>query len=317
MSATSPAARPAWGVGPATVSARGVTLEAWYPQLGLGRIPAKLTGPYGVPADLASLRTTDPARGTHLTVVHTQIDLDAAPATTPDAYLRLQLLSHRIVAPGRVNLDGIEEVLPVNVWTSVGSCELEDFEETRLRLRIAGKGVAPVVLGVDRFPRMTDFVVPTDVRIAAADRVRLGAHLAPGTVVRAEGFVDYNAGSVGPARIQGRLNYGVTVDAETEVGGSASIIGAPEGSQQTVTIGRRCLLGSNAGVGISLGDDCVVEAGLYVTAGTKVTIRTASHPHPRIVPARDLSGSDRLLFRRNSTTGVVEAFERDQHPAAV
>src|SRR5699024_10660267 len=140
MSATSPAARPAWGVGPATVSARGVTLEAWYPQLGLGRIPAKLTGPYGVPADLASLRTTDPARGTHLTVVHTQIDLDAAPATTPDAYLRLQLLSHRIVAPGRVNLDGIEEVLPVNVWTSVGSCELEDFEETRLRLRIAGKG---------------------------------------------------------------------------------------------------------------------------------------------------------------------------------
>jgi len=217
----------------------------------------------------------------------------------PDAYLRLHLLSHRLIEPHGTNLDGIFAVLPNVVWTSVGPCPVDDFEATRLRLR----DQHPVqVFGVDKFPRMTDYVVPTGVRIADADRVRLGAHLAEGTTVMHEGFVNYNAGTLGASMVEGRIVAGVVVGDGSDVGGGASIMGTLSGGgTQVVSIGRRCLIGANAGIGISLGDDCVVEAGCYVTAGTKVT-----RPDGTVVKALELSGLDHMLFRRNSVTGAVE-----------
>ncbi len=226
-------------------------------------------------------------------------DLTEPPRDVPDAYLRLHLLSHRLVRPHAQNLDGIFGVLTNVAWTSAGPCPVDDFEATRLRLRAQG----PVqVFGVDKFPRMTDYVVPSGVRIADADRVRLGAHLAEGTTVMHEGFVNYNAGTLGTSMVEGRITAGVVVGDGSDVGGGSSIMGTLSGGgTQVVSIGRRCLLGANAGIGISLGDDCVVEAGCYVTAGTKVTL-----PDGRVVKALELSGGDHLLFRRNSVTGTVE-----------
>ncbi|WP_420112515.1 DapH/DapD/GlmU-related protein, partial [Pseudactinotalea sp.] len=239
------------------------------------------------------------------------IDLDAPPADAPDACLRLHLLSHRYVVPNSINLDGLFGVLQNVVWTSEGPCAPESFEEVRLALLASAHGRPISVHGVDKFPRMTDYVIPTGVRIADADRVRLGAHLAEGTTVMHEGFVNYNAGTLGASMVEGRISQGVVVGAGSDIGGGASIMGTLSGGgSHRVSIGTGCLLGANAGIGISLGDDCVVEAGLYVTAGTKVTIRTAAEPHQRIVSARELSGANNLLFRRNSTSGVVEAIER-------
>jgi 2,3,4,5-tetrahydropyridine-2-carboxylate N-succinyltransferase len=216
-----------------------------------------------------------------------------------DAYLRLHLLSHRLVRPHGLNLDGIFGVLANVAWTSAGPCSVDDFEATRLRLRALG----PLqVFGIDKFPRMTDYVVPTGVRIADADRVRLGAHLAEGTTVMHEGFVNYNAGTLGASMVEGRITAGVVVGDGSDVGGGASIMGTLSGGgTQVVSIGERCLIGANAGIGISLGDDCVVEAGCYVTAGTKVTM-----PDGNVVKALELSGGDHLLFRRHSITGTVE-----------
>ena len=230
-----------------------------------------------------------------------EIDLAEPPRDVPDAYLRLHLLSHRLVRPHGLNLDGIFGVLTNVVWTSAGPCPVDDFEATRLRLRLRGQG--PVqVFGVDKFPRMTDYVVPSGVRIADADRVRLGAHLAEGTTVMHEGFVNYNAGTLGTSMVEGRITAGVVVGDGSDVGGGASIMGTLSGGgTQVVSIGQRCLLGANAGIGIALGDDCVVEAGCYVTAGTKVTL-----PDGQVVKALDLSGGSHLLFRRNSVTGTVE-----------
>ena len=303
--------RRAWGVGLATLTPSGTVLDTWYPRLGLGTAPAELRGPYGTPAELAALATESPARRTRSVVVHTEIDLDTPPADAHDAYLRLHLLSHRLVRPNTISLDGIFGVLSTVVWTSEGPCAPEDFEQVRLALLGTTRGRPVTVHGVDKFPRMTDYVVPTGVRIADADRVRLGAHLAAGTTVMHEGFVNYNAGTLGESMVEGRISQGVVVDAGSDIGGGASIMGTLSGGgTHRISIGRRCLLGANSGLGISLGDDCVVEAGLYVTAGTKVTIRTSDQPHPRIVSARELSGMDNLLFRRNSTTGVVEALER-------
>jgi 2,3,4,5-tetrahydropyridine-2-carboxylate N-succinyltransferase len=232
-------------------------------------------------------------------VVRVRIDLEEPPAGVSDAYLRLHLLSHRLVPPHGLNIDGIFGVLPNVVWTSAGPCPVDDFEATRLRMRAQ----APVqVYGVDKFPRMTDYVVPTGVRIADADRVRLGAHLAAGTTVMHEGFVNYNAGTLGTSMVEGRISAGVVVGDGSDVGGGASIMGTLSGGgTQVVSVGERCLIGANAGIGISLGDDCVVEAGCYVTAGTKVTM-----PDGAVVKALDLSGGDHLLFRRNSVTGTVE-----------
>ncbi|HUL99952.1 MAG TPA: 2,3,4,5-tetrahydropyridine-2,6-dicarboxylate N-succinyltransferase, partial [Mycobacterium sp.] len=254
---------------------------------------------------LAELAGRDDDRGVESVVVRTVISsLDDKPVDTYDAYLRLHLLSHRLVEPHGANLDGIFGVLTNVVWTNYGPCLVEGFETVRARLRRRG----PVtVYGVDKFPRMVDYVIPTGVRIADADRVRLGAHLASGTTVMHEGFVNFNAGTLGASMVEGRISAGVVVGDGSDVGGGASIMGTLSGGgTQVISIGRRCLLGANAGLGISLGDDCVVEAGLYVTAGTK--IQTADGATVR---ARDLSGANNLLFRRNSLTGAVEVVSRD------
>jgi 2,3,4,5-tetrahydropyridine-2-carboxylate N-succinyltransferase len=285
-----------WGL--ATVvtdgAAEGTVLDTWFPAPALGASAGALG-----PETLERLARDHAVRRVRTEVRHVEIDLDAPPVDAPDAYLRLHLLSHRLVRPHGVNVDGIFGVLANVVWTSAGPCPVDDFESIRLQLRADG----PLqVFGVDKFPRMTDYVVPTGVRIADADRVRLGAHLAPGTTVMHEGFVNYNAGTLGTSMVEGRIVAGVVVGDGSDVGGGASIMGTLSGGgTRVVSIGERCLIGANAGIGISLGDDCVVEAGCYVTAGTKVTM-----PDGQVVKALELSGGDNLLFRRNSVTGTVE-----------
>ncbi len=297
--------RAAWGYGLTTETSDGRTLDAWFPEPALG--PADEDSPYGPPADLVSLVKEDPRRGVRMRVTQVSVDLDAPPADAADAYLRLHLLSHRLVAPNTINLDGLFGVLQNVVWTDRGPCPVDDFERTRLRLRESG----PVqVYGVDKFPRMTDYVVPNGVRIADADRVRLGAHLAEGTTVMHEGFVNFNAGTLGHSMVEGRIVQGVVIGDGTDVGGGASIMGTLSGGgTERITIGERCLLGAESGVGISLGDDCVVEAGLYVTAGTKVSVDDGNTSE--VVKARELSGRSGLLFRRNSQSGAVEALPRE------
>lgn len=298
-------ARTAWGFGLATVTDDGTTLDVWYPSPALGSPAADAAAPESL---TASARVDD-ARGVRVEVVRTVIDLDVPPAGTADAYLRLHLLSHRLVQPHGQNLDGLFGVLPNVVWTDRGPCAVDGFEETRGRLRVA-TGVPVTVFGVDKFPRMVDYVLPSGVRIADADRVRLGAHLAAGTTVMHEGFVNFNAGTLGTSMVEGRVSAGVVVGDGSDIGGGASIMGTLSGGgRETVSIGRRTLLGANAGVGIPLGDDCVVEAGLYVTAGTKVAL-VGFEDSPRVVKARELAGRDGVLFRRNSLTGGVEAVAR-------
>jgi 2,3,4,5-tetrahydropyridine-2,6-dicarboxylate N-succinyltransferase len=293
--------RSAWGYGLASVTEAGTVLDTWFPDPALGQ--AEQESPYGAPADLVAVAKEDPRRGIRSQVVHVVIDLDAPPADPSDAYLRLHLLSHRLVQPNTINLDGIFGVLNNVVWTNYGPCEVEGFERTRLRLRESG----PVqVFGVDKFPRMTDYVVPSGVRIADADRVRLGAHLAAGTTVMHEGFCNFNAGTLGTSMVEGRIVQGVVVGDGSDVGAGSSIMGTLSGGGTArVSIGERCLLGANAGIGIALGDDCVVEAGLYVTAGTKVTLEDG-----RVVKAAELSGASGLLYLRNSLNGRVEARSR-------
>jgi 2,3,4,5-tetrahydropyridine-2,6-dicarboxylate N-succinyltransferase len=292
-------AQSAWGVGLATVTADDQVLEVWYPVLGLGIRPADAGLPPGAaagPRALPGLRTE---------VVETEIGSLADPIKdTADAYLRLHLLSHRLVKPNEPNLDGVFGVLPNVAWTSAGPCPPDRVDELRLVERAAGRHLA--VYGVDKFPRMTDYVVPSGVRIADADRVRLGAHLAAGTTVMQEGFVNFNAGTLGTSMVEGRIVQGVVVGDGSDVGGGSSIMGTLSGGgREKVSIGERSLLGANAGVGISLGDDCVVEAGVYITAGSKITL-----PDGRVVKARELSGVDGLLFWRNSVTGALEARPR-------
>ncbi len=292
-----------WGFGLATVvtsgASEGTVLDTWFPSPALGDRPADAEPP----AELAALAAEHPARRVRTEVVTVEIDLTEPPAGASDAYLRLHLLSHRLVRPHGANLDGLFGALSNVVWTSAGPCPVDDFEATRLRLRARGP---LAVYGVDKFPRMTDYVMPTGVRIADADRVRLGAHLAEGTTVMHEGFVNFNAGTLGTSMVEGRIVAGVTVGDGTDVGGGASILGTLSGGGTTViSIGERCLLGANSGCGIVLGDDCVIEAGLYLTAGTKVTL-----PDGSVVRAAELSGGDSVLFRRNSVSGTVEALPR-------
>jgi 2,3,4,5-tetrahydropyridine-2-carboxylate N-succinyltransferase len=231
--------------------------------------------------------------------------LDAPPVDTHDVYLRLHLLSTRKVRPNGLSLEGIFGFLNNVVWTSMGPCDPEGFESLRAELRSAGHELT--VSGLDKFPRMTDYVIPSGVRIADADRVRLGAHLAEGTTVMHEGYVNFNAGTLGVAMVEGRISQGVVVGADSDIGGGASIMGTLSGGgTEVISIGERCLLGANGGLGISLGDDCIVEAGLYVTAGTRVVT-----PEGDTVKASQLSGRDGLLFRRNSTTGAVEVLPRN------
>ncbi len=258
-----------------------------------------------LPPELAALTGRDEDRDVDVVAVRTVIASLADKAVDAyDAYLRLHLLSHRLVAPHGLNADGLFGVLTNVVWTSHGPCSVDDFERVRARLRRRGQ---VAVYGVDKFPRMVDYVLPSGVRIADADRVRLGAHLAPGTTVMHEGFVNFNAGTLGSSMVEGRISAGVVVDDGSDVGGGASIMGTLSGGgTEVISVGKRCLLGANAGLGISLGDDCVIEAGLYVTAGTKVTTSDG-----QTVKARDLSGASNLLFRRNSVTGAVEVVKRD------
>jgi 2,3,4,5-tetrahydropyridine-2,6-dicarboxylate N-succinyltransferase len=300
--------RGAWGFGLATfagVDGEGGVLDTWYPSPQLGEAPEHVEPPEG----LTALEGADEVRGVRRRVVRTVVtDLQQAPADTHDAWLRLHLLSSRLVAPRTISMDGIFGLLTNVVWTSEGPCAVEDFEQTRLRLKASARHVS--VYGVDKFPRMTDYVLPTGVRIADADRVRLGAHLASGTTVMHEGFVNFNAGTLGVSMVEGRISAGVVVGDGSDVGGGASIMGTLSGGgKEVISVGERCLVGANAGIGISLGDGCVVEAGCYVTAGTKVTVRDMDSK-PKVIKAAELSGVDNVLFRRNSVTGAIEAVPR-------
>lgn len=311
---SSPAERNAHGFGLATIADDGTVLDVWFPAPALGVVVETLGSAPEADGDLAALAAagTDAARRVSQKVVFAQINLDAAPADAVDSYLRLHLLSHRLVAPNTINLDGIFGTLANVVWTNFGPAQVDGFELTRAKLRLRG----PVtVFSVDKFPRMVDYVLPTGVRIADADRVRLGAHLADGTTVMHEGFVNFNAGTLGTSMVEGRVSAGVVVGNGTDVGGGASIMGTLSGGgKERITLGERVLLGANSGVGISIGDDSVVEAGLYVTAGTRVRVLGPKNADGDdttvIVKASALSGVANLLFRRNSSTGEVEVLPR-------
>jgi 2,3,4,5-tetrahydropyridine-2-carboxylate N-succinyltransferase len=273
-------------------------LDVWFPSPSL----SALSG--AVPEELNSLAGHDVARGVTREVISLEIDTTKPPVDAADAYLRLHLLSHRLVKPHGVALDGIFGLLNNVVWTSVGPCAVDGFEITRARLKAAHGHVS--VYGVDKFPRMVDYVVPSGVRIADADRVRLGAHLAAGTTVMHEGFVNFNAGTLGTSMVEGRISAGVVVGDGTDVGGGASIMGTLiGGGKEVISIGEKCLLGANSGLGISLGDNCVIEAGTYITSAAKVRL-----PDGEIVKAGTLSGTSNLLFRRNSLDGCLEVVLR-------
>lgn len=302
----------ATGVGLATVTTDGTVLDTWFPLPKLTDGTDSKAGTVRLTAEEASEALGEAAaaqlgpdtdRGVEVVAVRTTIArLSDAPGDTHDVYLRLHLLSHRLVRPHGASLDGIFGLLANVVWTNHGPCPVEGFEATRLRLRARGN---VTVYGVDKFPRMVDYVVPTGVRIADADRARLGAHLANGTTVMHEGFINFNAGTLGASMVEGRISAGVVVGDGSDVGGGASIMGTLSGGgKETISIGERCLIGANGGVGISLGDDSVVEAGLYVTAGTKVTFEG------KVVKALELSGISGAVFRRNSGTGAVEVVAR-------
>ena len=291
----------AWGHGLATIAADGTVLDTWFPSPALGAAPDEVEAPAAVLDGVG----TDAVREVRTEAVLVEIDTDAAPTSTPDAYLRLHLLSHLLVAPNGLNLDGIFGHLPIVAWTTAGPVHPDTLRAGRARLQKAGVSV----LGIDKFPRLVDYVVPDRVRIADASRVRLGAHLAPGTTVMHEGFVNFNAGTLGSSMVEGRISQGVVVGDGSDIGGGASIMGTLSGGgTERVVIGERALLGANSGIGISIGDDSVVEAGLYVTAGTKVTLLLPAGP--RTVKAVELSGTPGILFRRNSLTGGVEAVAR-------
>ena len=287
----------AHGHGIATLAGSTV-LDVWFPSPALGALA-------GAPdATLTSMVGSDEARGVTRELVSIEIDLTVAPKDAKDAYLRLHLLSHRLVKPHGQSLEGIFGLLANVVWTSAGACAVDGFEATRAKLKAKHGHVS--VFSVDKFPRMVDYVIPSGVRIADADRVRLGAYLSSGTTVMHEGFINFNAGTLGTSMVEGRISAGVVVGDGTDVGGGASIMGTLSGGgKEVISIGEKCLLGANSGLGISLGDNCVIEAGTYITAAAKVKL-----PDGEIVKAGTLSGANNLLFRRNSLTGGLEAVMR-------
>ena len=290
-------ANSAYGYGISTIAKDGSTLDTYFHQLGLGAAEASRD-------DLASLEGADNEREITRRVVKTEIELDKPPTSVADAYLRLHLLSHRLVEPHGLSLEGIFSVLNNVIWTSHGPCAIAGFDQVRLKLRAKYGYLA--IYGVDKFPRMLDYVLPEGVRIADADRVRLGAYLSPGTTVMHEGFVNFNAGTLGTSMVEGRISAGVVVGDGSDIGGGASIMGTLSGGgKEVISIGKRTLLGANSGLGISLGDDCVLEAGVYLTAGSKVLL-----PDGKIVKARELSGANSLLIRRNSQSGAIEALNK-------
>lgn len=290
------------GIGLANITAQGTVLDVWFPQPTLSELASSDAS--NVRAELAKLQGADSDRDVQRKIIEIEIDTTKAPASTADVYLRLHLLSHRLVKPHGQSLEGIFGLLPNVVWTSFGPCLNENFEKTRARLMNRGH---VTVYGVDKFPRMVDYVIPSGVRIADADRVRLGAYLSSGTTVMHEGFVNFNAGTLGASMVEGRISAGVIVGDGSDIGGGASIMGTLSGGgKEVISIGEKTLLGANAGLGISLGNNCVVEAGLYLTAASKVTL-----PDGQIVKARELSGGNNLLFRRNSQNGSIEALPKE------
>jgi 2,3,4,5-tetrahydropyridine-2-carboxylate N-succinyltransferase len=294
----------AWGHGLATVAADGTILDVYYPNPQLGEAP-KSDALWVVPKELDAQAGDDARRNVKIQVIRTEIELALPVINTADAYLRLHLLSHLLVKPNTINLDGLIPNLPIVAFTNIGPIALDEYERSRNSLQRAGV----IAHSIDKFPRLVDYVTPKKVRIADANRVRLGAHLAPGTTVMHEGFVNFNAGTLGTAMVEGRISQGVIVGDGSDIGGGASIMGTLSGGgKHKVSIGTRALLGANSGIGISIGDDSVVEAGLYVTAGTKVNIIDGGAP--RTVKAAELSGVANLLFRRNSLTGAVEVLPR-------
>ena len=285
----------AYGVGVATQTESGQTLDCHFHSLGLGSKPANKQG-----ETINLQQDSDLIRKVKKIVVDISIDLSVAPKDVADVYLRLHLLSHRLVKPHSMNLDNIFTLLPNVVWTSVGACEINSFDQVRLALQ--NKYGNLTVYSVDKFPRMIDYVIPEGVRIADGDRVRLGAYLSAGTTVMHEGFVNFNAGTLGKSMVEGRISSGVVVGDGSDIGGGASIMGTLSGGgKEVISIGERTLLGANSGAGISLGNDCVIEAGVYITAGSKILL-----PDGKIVKAKELSGANNLLFRRNSQSGSLE-----------
>jgi len=294
----------AWGMGLATIAADGTILDTYYPKPQLGPAP---TGDeiYLMDKAFDALIGKDPRRNVEVKAVRTEITLSDPVSSTPDAYLRLHLLSHLLVKPNTQNLENLYTHLPTVAFSSIGPISVSDYE--RLLPTLSRSGIT--VHSVDKFPRLVDYVVPKGVRIADTNRVRLGAYLSPGTTIMHEGFVNFNAGTLGVAMVEGRISQGVVVGNGSDIGGGASIMGTLSGGgRERVQIGERALLGANAGIGISIGDDSVVEAGLYVTAGTKVTIIDGSEE--RTAKATELSGQPNLLFRRNSLNGRVEVLPR-------
>ena len=288
----------AFGYGVATIASDGTTLDTLFLSFGLGSLSSASR------PDFSGLLESDPVRMISRREVSIEIDLGSAPVDVSDVYLRLHLLSNRYVKPHGLSLEGVFSILPNVIWTAHGPCSISNFQTVRAQL-LRTYGFVNV-LGVDKFPRMVDYVIPDGVRIADADRVRLGAHLAAGTTVMHEGFVNFNAGTLGKSMVEGRISAGVIVGDGSDIGGGASIMGTLSGGgKEIIAVGERTLLGANSGIGISLGNDCVVEAGLYLTAGTKVSL-----PDGTSVAARELSGANGLLFRRNSRTGAVEALPR-------
>jgi 2,3,4,5-tetrahydropyridine-2-carboxylate N-succinyltransferase len=289
----------AYGFGVATIGNDGMVLDTYFSKLGLGKLTDNAA------PDLTNLLKDDSIRGTKSQLVQREIELNKAPVDAIDVYLRLHLLSHRIIKPHGASLEGIFSLLTNVVWTSRGPCQVSDFHKVREALRARDGFIT--VYGVDKFPRMIDYVIPEGVRIADGDRVRLGAYLANGTTVMHEGFVNFNAGTLGASMVEGRISAGVVVGEGTDIGGGASIMGTLSGGgKEIISIGKNSLLGANSGLGISLGDDCVVEAGMYLTASSKITL-----PDGKVVKAVELSGANNLLFRRNSTTGALEALQRN------
>lgn len=285
----------AYGVGVATQTESGQTLDCHFHSIGLGSKPANKQG-----ETLSLQQDSDLIRKVKKIPVDIGIELSVAPKDVADVYLRLHLLSHRLVKPHGINLDNIFTLLPNVVWTSVGACEINTFDQVRLALQ--NKYGNLTVYSVDKFPRMIDYVIPEGVRIADGDRVRLGAYLSSGTTVMHEGFVNFNAGTLGKSMVEGRISSGVVVGDGSDIGGGASIMGTLSGGgKEVISIGERTLIGANSGAGISLGNDCVIEAGVYITAGSKILL-----PDGKIVKAKELSGANNLLFRRNSQSGSLE-----------
>lgn len=279
-------------------------LDVWYPNPLLGSAP-KSDALWVVPKELDALVGEDSRRKVSTSVVRCEIDLTSPVQSTEDAYLRLHLLSHLLVKPNELNLEGLIGKLPIVAFSSIGSISIEDLDELRPSLQRLGIQIH----SIDKFPRLVDYVTPKKVRIADASRVRLGAYLSPGTTIMHEGFVNFNAGTLGASMVEGRISQGVVVGDGSDIGGGASIMGTLSGGgKERVSIGKRALLGANSGIGISIGDDSVVEAGLYVTAGTKITLITSEGE--KELKAIELSGVANLLFRRNSVTGRVEALSR-------